>query len=136
MSSRGMDSTADSSGEYLRERDRFGSPTPGVALVVEAGQPAARGVVLQQQGLEIGRGSPDGILTDDEQVSRTHLRVSYAEGTWTFEDLGSRNGTFIDGVRLTGSVKVQGSPLVRIGRSLLWAVPDVRPYRGHAMLGV
>jgi transcriptional regulator of acetoin/glycerol metabolism len=131
-----MDSTADSSGEYLRERDRFGSPTPGLAVVVEAGQPAARGVVLQQHGLEVGRGAPDGILADDEQVSRTHLRVAYAGGIWTFEDLGSRNGTFIDGVRLSGSVKAEGSPLIRIGRSLLWAVPDVRPYRGHAMLGV
>jgi transcriptional regulator of acetoin/glycerol metabolism len=131
-----MDSTADSSGDYLRERDRFGSPTPGLAIVVEAGQPAARGITLQQHGLEIGRGTPDGALAEDEQVSRTHLRVSYADGTWTFEDLGSRNGTFIDGARLSGTVQCEDRALVRIGRSLLWAVGDVRPYRGHAMLGV
>ena len=131
-----MDSTADSSGEYLRERDRFGSPTPGLAIVVEAGQPAARGVTLQQHGLEIGRGSPDGALADDEQVSRTHLRVTYTDGTWTFEDLSSRNGTFVDGELITGRTTRRGSALVRVGRSLLWAVPDVRPFRGQAMLGV
>jgi transcriptional regulator of acetoin/glycerol metabolism len=131
-----MDSTADSSGEYLQERDRFGSPTPGLAIVVEAGRPATRAVTLQQHGLEIGRGTPDGVLADDEQVSRTHLRVTYADDTWTFEDLGSRNGTFIDGVRLSGTVTRSGQALVRVGRSLLWAVADVRPYRNQAMLGV
>jgi transcriptional regulator of acetoin/glycerol metabolism len=130
-----MDSTADSSGEYLRERDRFGSPTPGLAIVVEAGRPAARALTLQQHGLEIGRGTPDGVLADDEQVSRVHLRVTYAGEAWTFEDLGSRNGTFVDGVRLSGTLTRPGQALVRIGRSLLWAVPDVRPYRNHAMLG-
>ena len=132
-----MDSTADSSGEYLRERDRFGSPTPGLAVVVEAGRPAARAVSLQQHGLEIGRGSPDGILAEDEQVSRTHLRATFANGTWTFEDLGSRNGTYIDGARLSGSLTTEGDrALVRVGRSLLWAVGDVRPFRGPSMLSV
>ncbi len=132
-----MDSTADSSGEYLRERDRFGSPTPGLAIVVEAGKPSARAVSLQQHGLEIGRGAPEGALADDEQVSRTHLRATFGSGVWTFEDLGSRNGTFIDGVRLSGSITTSSDrALIRIGRSLLWAVPDVRPYRGHNMLSV
>jgi transcriptional regulator with PAS, ATPase and Fis domain len=133
-----MDSTADSSAEYLRERGRFGHPIPGLVLVVEAGKPASRALSLSEHGLELGRGSPEGALADDAEVSRTHLRASFKNDAWTFEDLGSRNGTFVDGVRIAG--KVTTSPgvtaIVRLGRSLVWAVSDVRPYRGHPMLGL
>jgi transcriptional regulator of acetoin/glycerol metabolism len=131
-----MDSTADSSAEYLNDRGRFGQPQPGLVLVVEAGKPAARALALTESGLELGRGSPEGVLADDEQVSRTHLRVTYDDAAWTIEDLGSRNGTYVDGVRVSGKVEQSESCIVRVGRSVLWAVADVRPYRGHHMLGL
>lgn len=131
-----MDSTADSSADYLGDRRPFGQPLPGLVLVFEAGKPAARALPLGSAGLELGRGSPEGALAEDEQVSRTHLRVTYEHGVWTFEDLGSRNGTYVDGQRVSGKVEESESCIVRVGRSLLWAVPDVRPYRGHHMLGL
>lgn len=63
------------------------------------------------QGVEIGRLDavhgvfPDVDLTPDQGleggVSRRHCKISYAEGKCFVEDLGSANGTFVNGMRLT-----------------------------------
>ena len=54
-------------------------------------------------GLLIGRAAPDGDgrLGGDAEISRGHARVSRGvDGTLTIEDLGSANGTFVNGKRI------------------------------------
>jgi DNA-binding NtrC family response regulator len=125
-----MDSTADGGDDYLREYAQA-KPVPGLVVIVQAGRPAAATLAIPKQGTELGRGTPQGLLAEDEQVSRGHVRIGVHDGTWTIEDLGSRNGTFVDGVRLTGSISRAAPALLRLGRSLVWLVDDVRPFLGQ-----
>jgi transcriptional regulator with PAS, ATPase and Fis domain len=58
------------------------------------------------------------------------VRLSKEAGRFRVEDLGSRNGTFVNGRRLEGVGSYAAPLLIRIGRSLLWLVEDVRPFLG------
>lgn len=62
----------------------------------------------------IGRDAENTIGVLQTSVSRRHAELAFA-GHWTIRDLGSRNGTFVDGVRITGSVVVPERALVVIG---------------------
>jgi len=68
-------------------------------LVRQAGRAPLRVQVADQ--LELGR-ECDGLLVTDERVSRRHLRFDVVGEQLIVTDLGSSNGTYIDGVRLEG----------------------------------
>src|SRR6187549_785657 len=67
-------------------------------------------VVGLEGAVTIGRGraSADGVRNSDAEVilqadrtlSRAHLRIARSSAGWTVEDLGSKNGTFVDGRRV------------------------------------
>jgi hypothetical protein len=105
-----------------------GQPVPGALVILDAGRPAAVPLVLSPRGLELGRGVPDGSFADDDQVSRAHARLKPERDAIVVSDLGSRNGSFLDGERLERASKRVPPALLRIGRSLIWIVPDVRPF--------
>ena len=82
-----------------------------------------RTFVLGDAETTVGRDpSLDGLLVDHGTISRRHACVapSPGDGAHTVVDLGSRNGTWIDGVRATGEPRalISGSVL-RIGDTLL-----------------
>ena len=62
----------------------------------------------------IGREGAD-ITLDDDQVSRSHARVSVAGATITIEDLGSTNGTFVNGAKIEAPTTLAPGDTVRIG---------------------
>lgn len=103
---------------------------PGLVAIVIAGQPAVRALEVSPDGLEIGRTTPPGLLGEDERVSRRHARIARRGDEWVVSDLETRNGTFVDGKRLEGSGTFASPVLVRIGRSVLWAVEDISPFAG------
>ena len=49
----------------------------------------------------LGRDESCEVRLDDPMVSRRHAEVIHAEGRWWVQDLGSRNGTLLDGKRVT-----------------------------------
>ncbi|HEY2734760.1 MAG TPA: sigma 54-interacting transcriptional regulator, partial [Polyangiales bacterium] len=118
---------------YLRAHEQT-LRVPGLVVVLQAGKPSVATLPVSKHAVELGRGTPHGLFADDEQVSRGHVRAGVSGNEWTFEDLGSRNGTFVDGVRLEGTRRHDAPALLRIGRSLLWAVEDVRPFVGQRSL--
>jgi transcriptional regulator with PAS, ATPase and Fis domain len=101
---------------------------PGVLVIFEAGRAVARPIAVPPEGVTFGRGVPDGLLSDDDQVSRAHARVECEAAGFSFTDLDSRNGSFVDGAQLERAVLRPGPTVLRVGRSVLWAVPDVRPF--------
>jgi pSer/pThr/pTyr-binding forkhead associated (FHA) protein len=48
----------------------------------------------------IGRPSGDLVLPFDPAISREHVEIQFANGGFAIEDLGSANGTFVNGQRL------------------------------------
>ncbi len=54
------------------------------------------------QSVVIGRSSDNQIVVRDERVSRKHAEISPHMGTWAVRDLGSRNGTQVNGVSIDG----------------------------------
>ncbi len=69
------------------------------------------------------REAPAGLLLDGPLVSRHHARFEPRGGTWWIVDLGSHNGTFGDGRRVTNSPLVAGSR-IRIGVELVIDLRD------------
>ena len=67
-------------------------------------------VQLNKRSLLIGRSSKNDIVLDSLDVSRQHARLIQVEGGWEIKDLGSRAGTFCNGVRLTKKQAVQWQP--------------------------
>ena len=55
------------------------------------------------RSLIVGRASSNEIPVADERSSRRHAEIFFEDETWKIRDLGSRNGTFVDGVKLDGS---------------------------------
>jgi len=72
---------------------------------------AVRGVVV------VGRGASSDVQIDDEFASERHAQFALEATTITVEDLGSTNGTTIDGVRIEGRVEVAPGTAVIVGRT-------------------
>ncbi len=82
-------------------------PTPGVTFPLEGDQ------------LTIGRDSTNGVAINDAEVSRRHSRLSFQGGKYVLEDLGSTNGTFVNGQRLGGPVVLKPGDVVSLGEQIV-----------------
>jgi transcriptional regulator with GAF, ATPase, and Fis domain len=76
---------------------------------------------VEIQGLSIGREDCDVVIADDPRISRKHARVERSFAGWQFQDLGSRNGFYVNG---RGFGRGQRTPLpdgsvIRIGDSVM-----------------
>jgi hypothetical protein len=69
--------------------------------------------------LDVGRMSDCWLTLDDDLISRYHARFHVGPGTLDLEDLGSRNGTYINGKRLSGRAPLGDGDQVRIGREMI-----------------
>ena len=74
-----------------------------------------------ERAINIGRdaASVQAVVSTDRTVSRTHAQVSASESGFELCDLGSSNGTFVDGQPIARSVTIRpGQPFV-VGRTML-----------------
>jgi ABC-2 type transport system ATP-binding protein len=72
----------------------------------------------------IGRDSSADLVLADDQVSRRHLQVALADGGAVVEDLGSTNGTYLDGRLVTGRQALPPRARIQAGNTLLeYAAP-------------
>jgi len=90
-----------------------------VSLVVTDGQMTGTSLPLGRQGVLIGRGPECTLVLDDEFASSRHARIFPRAEGWFVEDQGSRNGTQVGGVKITGAVPVEIGSVIRIGRTTL-----------------
>src|SRR5687768_8568612 len=81
--------------------------------------------------MEVGRSPSCEIPLKDDQVSRKHALISVHEGQVRLKDLGSRNGTLVNGERITGEVVLQPGDRVRVGSTTaLFEPPPVMLVEG------
>lgn len=67
----------------------------------------------------IGRSSEAGLVLADAEVSRRHARLETEGGRIYVRDLGSRNGTFLNGDRLDAAIEVRVGDSIDIGATRL-----------------
>jgi DNA-binding NtrC family response regulator len=76
---------------------------------------------------------------DDERMSREHARVRFERGHWVITDQDSRNGTFVNGQRITGEVRRRGDTILRLGHSVFVLSSDASdhpaPLAGEEVVG-
>ena len=89
-------------------------------LVVLDSPALEQGAVLtvNSTALTLGRGGQNTVALDgDEFASASHARVeARADGLWV-EDLGSTNGTFVNGARVTTPRRLLAGDVVRVGQT-------------------
>ena len=74
----------------------------------------------RKRQITIGRNSDCDIILDSETVSRYHATIrAIGDGTYSIKDLGSRNGTFINGKKVKGIAKISLTDKIYIGRHQL-----------------
>lgn len=97
------------------------SPAPRLArtLVIEKGPLAGREIDLQGQALLMGRAQDADLVLVDDYASGRHARL-FPQGTrWFLEDLGSTNGTFVDGNQVSRALPVSPGDSIRIGKTVM-----------------
>jgi len=67
----------------------------------------------------IGRDSSNSVAISDAEVSRRHARLTFQGGKYVIEDLGSTNGTFINGQRLAGPHVLKSGDVVAFGEQIV-----------------
>jgi class 3 adenylate cyclase len=92
--------------------------------VIEVRQQGRRPLFVQvREPLEIGR-ECDGILLLDLQASRRHALLSPRGTTVVIEDVGSTNGTFLDGARISSAVVLTPGAVAQVGDTTLHLVAE------------
>ena len=94
-------------------------PNPAFAmvtkLVVASGKSAGRTISIKRAKLLIGRAEECDVRPLSEEVSRRHAAVIVGPADVWVEDLGSRNGTFVNGNRIEAKTKLADGDMIRVG---------------------
>jgi predicted component of type VI protein secretion system len=85
-------------------------------LIVVQGKPEGKQIPLVGPAFKIGRGETCHLRPNSELVSREHAEFRVAEDKLTIRDLGSRNGTLVNGKATTEETELRHGDLVQIGK--------------------
>lgn len=99
--------------EPMRELGRL------VVVASPSGEPAAGTVFALDAITSLGRDVNNAIVLDDEFVSASHAALTYRGRAWYVEDLGSTNGTFVNGSQVDGLAPIAFGDEIQIGRARL-----------------
>jgi DNA-binding winged helix-turn-helix (wHTH) protein len=87
-------------------------------IVAQGGMFRGQSWNLEKNELIIGRGADCDIVVPDRQVSRHHTRIRRNPDGYVVEDLGSKNGTHLNGERLKESVLLQDGDIIQVALAL------------------
>lgn len=88
-------------------------------LILQSGSGAGTEYPLEKTEIYLGRDLSNDVVVNDPEVSRRHARLVLTGNTYAMEDLGSTNGTFLRGQRLSGPVLLTPGELITIGEKVL-----------------
>ena len=97
-------------------------PNPGTVYTLDGDQ------------LHIGRESSNEIAVNDAEVSRRHARLTFQGGKYVLEDMGSTNGTFVNGQRLTGPRVLKSGEVISLGEQIVFVYETVSSDPGATMV--
>ena len=116
-----------------------GSQPPSVELTVRQGPQPGQNFSLKKPTITIGREVGNDVVISDSQVSRRHASLTWDGSHFIIQDLGSANGTFVNGVRLSGPHTLEDGDLLGVGGQVelaFRAAVPVPPDKMPTMAGV
>jgi hypothetical protein len=104
-----------------------GSYTGAVPAFLEVWRPGgAQLVALDAERVSLGRAPTSDVVLDDLSVSRLHAVLERYAGGWCVRDLGSANGTLVNGERVVGESNLKAGDELHLGSSRM-VFRDDRP---------
>jgi pSer/pThr/pTyr-binding forkhead associated (FHA) protein len=104
---------------YENEPTMMGQGRPTATLVVRQGPQAGMSFPLSGNQIVIGREEGMDIALQDPESSRRHALISWRGGQFVIEDLGSTNGSFVNGVQITAPQVLNPGDSIGIGQTAL-----------------
>ena len=104
---------------YDDEPTMMGQNRPSANLVIRQGTQAGMSFPLLGNQAIMGREEGVDIVLQDPEASRRHTRISWQSGQFVIEDLGSTNGTFVNGVQITWPQILNPGDSIGIGQTVL-----------------
>lgn len=104
---------------YDNEPTMMGRGRPTATLVVRQGTQAGMSFVISGNQVVLGREEGLDIVLQDPEASRRHARISWQGGRHLVEDLGSTNGTFVNGIQITQPQPLNPGDSIGIGQTAL-----------------
>ena len=92
-------------------------------FMISQGKQAGLSADLAEEVIMIGRGTDCQLILDDDYVSTRHARVVGTPNGIYVEDLGSTNGSYVNGQRITAPTTITLADTVRIGKTMLRLEP-------------
>jgi pSer/pThr/pTyr-binding forkhead associated (FHA) protein len=85
------------------------------SFLVRTGEQKGRRLSVHRVSVSIGRAGTSDVVIDDASVSGEHARLRRRDGLWMLTDVGSTNGTYVDGERVTDDAPLLPGATVRFG---------------------
>ena len=95
-----------------------------IRLVLNSGPTAGKEYPLEKPELFIGRDLGNDVVINDSEVSRRHARLYLQGNTYIIEDLGSTNGTSVNGQKLTGPYMLRPGERITFGERVNLSVEE------------
>jgi len=87
-------------------------------LVMHSGPTPGKTFPLEGEVITIGREAGNGIVINDAEVSRKHAQLTFQGGKYVLTDIGSTNGTFVNGQRITGQHVLSPGEVISLGEQI------------------
>lgn len=88
-------------------------------LVMRSGPNPGTVFPLEGDQIMVGRDSSNSVAINDAEMSRRHARLIFQGGKYVIEDVGSTNGTFVNGQRLAGPYVLKPGDVVSFGEQIV-----------------
>lgn len=109
---------------------------PTYQLTMRSGPTPGKSFPLDQEEILVGRDLANDISISDPEVSRRHARLMNREGSIFVEDLGSTNGSFLNGERVTAPQPLRAGDVVTLGESIVLIFEKISYDDEEATVGV
>lgn len=76
-------------------------------------------IPLTKSGVTLGRSAGSTVTIEDDALSREHARIFWSDRRYHIEDLGSTNGTFVDGVRIERPTPLEDGCRIQLGQGTI-----------------
>lgn len=90
----------------------------GARLIIRHDPTTQQEFPLPTEAVTLGREAINEIVLYDPEVSRRHTEISYQDGRFIVSDLGSTNGTFVNGRRIGGPTPLSDGDVIEMGEGV------------------